>query len=87
MSFTNHPMIATTTPTRAQATESGWALGYIVMPNDPTQTPTKATFIPFIKHHPLLDHIEIKTGDDPLGASCKESLCMTSYGGIIRIRL
>ncbi len=28
-----------------------------------------------------------KTGDNPSGASCKKSLCMTSYGGIIRIRL
>ena len=28
-----------------------------------------------------------KTGDNLSEASCKKSLCMTSYGGIIRIRL
>jgi len=30
---------------------------------------------------------EIKTGDSLPVASCKKSLGMTSYGGIIRIRL
>jgi len=35
---------------------------------------------------PRLFDCKIKTGDNPLGASCKKSLNMTSYGGIIRIR-
>ena len=30
---------------------------------------------------------KIKTGRTECGSSCKKSLCMTSYGGIIRIRL
>ena len=34
---------------------------------------------------PAFSVVKIKTGDIP-DASCKKSLCMTSYGGIIRIR-
>ena len=36
---------------------------------------------------PCIFSCKTKTGDTLLDASCKKSLCMTSYGGIIRIRL
>ena len=36
---------------------------------------------------PCIFSCKIKTGDTLMDASCKKSLCMTSYGGIIRIRL
>ena len=36
---------------------------------------------------PCIFSCKIKTGGNLLDASCKKSLCMTSYGGIIRIRL
>ena len=41
----------------------------------------------FAASSPAFSVVKIKTGDNPSGASCKKSLCMTSYGGIIRIRL
>ena len=36
---------------------------------------------------PCIFSCKIKTGRTFCGSSCKKSLCMTSYGGIIRIRL
>ena len=36
---------------------------------------------------PLHFQFSNKNRRHPLDASCKKSLCMTSYGGIIRIRL
>ena len=36
---------------------------------------------------PCIFSCKIKTGRTWSGSSCKKSLCMTSYGGIIRIRL
>ena len=42
-------------------------------------------FVDFVRF--LLSQGERKTGDTFSGTSCKKSLHMTSYGGIIRIRL
>ena len=36
---------------------------------------------------PCIFSCKRKTGETFCGFSCKKSLCMTSYGGIIRIRL
>ena len=36
---------------------------------------------------PCIFSCKIKTRETLCGSSCKKSLCMTSYGGIIRIRL
>ena len=45
------------------------------------------TFLSACQHKlPCVFSCKIKTGDTLGDASCKKSLCMTSYGGIIRIR-